>query len=235
MSHDNQWFFSHQERIPPSKKNGRHQARLRKTTLHFAWLIVDDKLQGSKNRSPRRHLATCSAALATRKKSRSPSQGSPQSRYCRLAFDFPGFDENLVAFCLLECFAGFTFLPADGHSASLKLNQRDETFSFPSYFLLNRATRDPRVACKCATRASRPAIHGVVSAREFRRSVTTLNRARERETTTEAASMRVKSRASDAECPEALQVSVLHALAISQLVDEWLANYSKTCLKRPPV
>ena len=29
--------------------------------------------QGSKNRSPRRHLATCSAALATRKKSRSPS------------------------------------------------------------------------------------------------------------------------------------------------------------------
>ena len=37
--------------------------------------------------------------------------------------------------------------------------------------------------------------------------------------------MRVKSRASDAECPEALPVSVLHALAISQLVDEWLANY----------
>ena len=40
----------------------------------------------------------------------------------------------------------FTFLPADGHSASLKLNQRDETLSFPSYFLLNRATGDPRVA-----------------------------------------------------------------------------------------
>ena len=143
------------------------------------------RYQGSKNRSPRRHLATCSAALATRKKSRSPSQGSPQSRYCRLAFDFSGFDENLVAFCLLECFAGFTFLPADGHSASLKLNQRDETFSFPFYFLLNRATGDPRVACKCASRASRPAIHGVVSAREFRQQIRdNILTCAERETTT---------------------------------------------------
>ena len=119
--------------------------------------------QGSKNRSPRRHLATCSAALATRKKSRSPSQGSPQKR----VFDFSGFEENLVAFCRLECFAGFTFLPADGHSASLKLNQRDETFPFPSYFLLNRATGDPRVASNAPLEPhARQAT--VLSAREFR-------------------------------------------------------------------
>ena len=52
--------------------------------------------------------------------------------FCRLAFDFAGFNENLVAFCRLESFAGFTFLPAGGHFASLKLNQRDETLSFPS-------------------------------------------------------------------------------------------------------
>ena len=52
--------------------------------------------------------------------------------FCRLAFDFAGFNENLVAFCQLESFAGFTFLPAGGHFASLKLTQRDETLSFPS-------------------------------------------------------------------------------------------------------
>ena len=47
--------------------------------------------------------------------------------FCRLAFDFAGFNENLFAFCRLESFAGFTFLPAGGHFASLKLTQRDET------------------------------------------------------------------------------------------------------------
>ena len=63
--------------------------------------------------------------------------------FCRLAFDFASFNENLVAFCRLESFAGFMFLPAGGHFASLKLTQRDETLSFPSSSLLNRATGDP--------------------------------------------------------------------------------------------
>ena len=133
--------------------------------------------------------------------------------FCWLAFDFASFDENLDAFCRLECFAGFTFLPADGHSASLKLTQKGQIFSFPSYFLLNRATeilQSPQSAplephgkprCCFGTRVSV-----------------------ERETTTKAVSIRVKSRASDTECPEALPVSVLHALTISQLVDEWLAR-----------
>ena len=57
---------------------------------------------------------------------------SAEPAFCRLAFDFAGFNENLVAFCRLESFAGFTFLPAGGHFASLKLTQRDETLSFPS-------------------------------------------------------------------------------------------------------
>ena len=29
--------------------------------------------------------------------------------FCRLAFDFAGLDENLVAFCRLESFVGFRF------------------------------------------------------------------------------------------------------------------------------
>ena len=97
------------------------------------------------------------------------------------------------------------FLPAGGHFASLKLTQRDETLSFPSLSLLNRGTGAPQVASKCASRLEH-ADHGA--------------RVSDRETITKAASMRVRSHASDAECPEALPVySVLHVLAI-QLVDE---------------
>ena len=92
--------------------------------------------------------------------------------FCRLAFDFAksdqifGFDENLVAFCRLECFAWFTFSLADGHFASLKLNQRGETFSFPSYFCW---TERLEILEPPQMRLSSPtANHGVVSVREFR-------------------------------------------------------------------
>ena len=48
-------------------------------------------------------------------------------------------------------------------------------------------------------------------------------------TIAKAASMRVRSRASDAECPEAFPVySVLHALAIL-VVDEWLLDSGRRC------
>ena len=182
------------------------------------------KHQGSKNRSPRRHLATCSAALATRKKSRSPSDpGFSAERvlpaFCRLAFDFSGFDENLVAFCRLECFAGFPFLPANGHSASLKLNQRDETFSFPSYFLLNRATGDPRVASNAPLEPHARQATVLFRYASFGRSVTT-----DRETKAAPSLSNHVQVTQNAPRHFRYAVSVLHALAISQLVDEWLAN-----------
>ena len=117
--------------------------------------------------------------------------------FCRLALGFAGLDENLVAFCRLESFVGFRFCPGD-HRASLKRLKELEHSRFPFSFCSNKRRGDPRVASKRASWASRCESDRGQLRQEW-------------EAITKAASMRVKSRASDADCPEALPVySVLH-------------------------
>ena len=140
-------------------------------------------------------------------------QGSPQSRHCR---HFAGWRLALPAKTKIwSLFAGWkvllVFVFACWRSSCLsKTAQRVGTLSFPFFFLLKHAT-ERSSSCFKAHLLSLSVRVGQL-----------------RSTITKAASMRVKSRASDAECPEALpvysvlHVAALHALtiAVSQLVAE---------------
>ena len=91
-------------------------------------------------------------------------------------------------------FCWFSFLPAGDHRASLKRLKELEHSRFPLSFCWNKSS--------------------CLKAHLFSLSVRV---AAAGETITKAESMRVKSRASDAECPEALPVcSVLHELSWSR-------------------
>ena len=77
--------------------------------------------------------------------------------FCRLAFDFAGFNENLVAFCRLESFRWF-YIFAGCRSFSLSKTDPKRRNALVSIVVVaERATGDPRVALKVrlSTRARR--------------------------------------------------------------------------------